>query len=786
MSGSTARVLLAVDAGAAATGTRSWIGVLGDVVRPEFRADVYFPEHGEPILFGPVCRVAGCPRRGNSRPERSGDRYLCMTHGQDWIADGRRPLAAWLAGGVTLRTAWKRRLTSCAVTGCERSRCCAQWCACHRKRWIEAGRPTAESFARAAARAPVGDHRCDVAGCEFPTTQSSRLCDAHKHTHTRMRDKDAGLNVDGFLAALTAAERRLVPHYDFSALPQPLRSELSYALQQRLDDNRHALDYRRFIGAVAFIQGLGVASLLEHDHAWWDARLRGRVPRERRGRLGIVEVAFVRYARVRLARLRDHAYGVDPFAGDVWLIEQLGFPEYAYQAEKTISFADIHPVWLRELIKRWARWRLRAGTYTPGTLSGMANSLKAFSDFLAARGEPLRAPESLTRELLEDYRAYVGGLGHSSKHQHTLIGTMKVLLDEVRANRWEPRLPPTAAYYKGEVPRQAQSLPRFIDEHVMRQIEAPQNIARLPDLTTRTAVSLLIKTGLRMIDATRLPFDPVALDAAGAPVLLYYNHKLKRDAALPIDDIVLALIRAQQAALTARYSHGSPWLLPSGRANAAGRESLPGATLRHQMSKWLADGEVRDAHGRHVHVTAHQFRHTLATRMINNEVPLSVIRRVLDHSSTAMTEVYARLSDQTLKREWEKYNQRINIRGEVIAIDPAGPISEAAWTKERLARAKQTLPNGYCGLPLQQSCPHPNACLTCDHFLTTEQFLPVHLAQLTETDKLIAQARAEGSERKLEMNENVRLNLVRVIEGLQSLTDDSERPNDAQAATDVA
>ena len=33
---------------------------------------------------------------------------------------------------------------------------------------------------------------------------------------------------------------------------------------------------------------------------------------------------------------------------------------------------------------------------------------------------------------------------------------------------------------------------------------------------------------------------------------------------------------------------------------------------------------------------------------------------------------------------------------------------------ENLARAKQTLPNGYCGLPLQQTCPHPNACLTCD------------------------------------------------------------------------
>ena len=113
---------------------------------------------------------------------------------------------------------------------------------------------------------------------------------------------------------------------------------------------------------------------------------------------------------------------------------------------------------------------------------------------------------------------------------------MKVLLDEVRANGWEPRLPPTAAYYKGEVPVTRKELPRAIDEHVMCQIEAPENIARLADPTTRHVVTLLIRTGLRTIDATRLPFDPVVMDAAGAPVLLYYNHKLKRDAALPIDD----------------------------------------------------------------------------------------------------------------------------------------------------------------------------------------------------------------------------------------------------------
>jgi len=454
----------------------------------------------------------------------------------------------------------------------------------------------------------------------------------------------------------------------------------------------------------------------------------------------------------------------------VWLIEALGIPEFAYQPSRTISFSEIDPVWFREMVKRWARWRLRAGTLSPGAMSAQANKLKAFSDFLRDRGESLSAPERLTRELLEDYRAHVRALPYSAKHKHSLISAMKVLLDEVRANGWEPRLPMTAAYYKGEVPVQHKDLPRAVDEHVMRQIEDPENIARLSDPTTRNVVTVLIRTGLRTIDATRLPFDPVVFDAAGSPVLLYYNHKLKREAARPIDDVVLASIRAQEDSVSQRYPDGCPWLFPAGgRLNPDGADPLPGSTVRHQVKRWLAEGDVRDVHGLHVRVTLHQFRHTLATRMINEKVPMLVISRLLDHSSTAMTEVYARLSDETMKREFEKYNQRINIRGEVIPIDPAGLVSEAAWMKERLARAKQTLPNGYCGLPLQQSCPHPNACLTCDHFLTTEQFLPVHREQLSETERLIAQAQEQGSERKREMNENVRLNLVRIIEGFEEI-----------------
>ena len=102
---------------------------------------------------------------------------------------------------------------------------------------------------------------------------------------------------------------------------------------------------------------------------------------------------------------------------------------------------------------------------------------------------------------------------------------------------------------------------------------------------------------------------------------------------------------------------------------------------------------------------------TAATRLINNDVPQEVVRRLLDHTSHTMTARYARLADTTIREQWERA-QKINIRGEPIDASTDGPLADAAWMKQNLSRAKMALPNGYCGLPLQKSCPHTNAPLT--------------------------------------------------------------------------
>jgi hypothetical protein len=198
------------------------------------------------------------------------------------------------------------------------------------------------------------------------------------------------------------------------------------------------------------------------------------------------------------------------------------------------------------------------------------------------------------------------------------------------------------------------------------------------------------------------------------------------------------------------------------------------------LTKWLAGLELVDATGRPVTVSPHQFRHTLGTRTINEDIPLEVIRRMLDHGSLSMTQVYARLSDRKLREHFDSFHERINRRGEKVTLQRDGVLGEATWTKERLARARQALPNGYCGLPLQQHCPHPNACLSCESFLTDLTFLEQHREHLARVEQQLEQAQGSGWERIAESNESDRINLINIIEGLERLN--SEKAGEDRAA----
>jgi integrase len=709
---------------------------LDAVVRAEFRVEVLVPVVGDPVLGSPACAVPGCVHSS---------RYggLCPAHLGRWRKAGRPDRRAWTATADPEVTG-HRPLRSCLVLECGFGQHRYRLCYKHSHAWDKAGRPAMQRW-----QPPIASPAavCAVPGCALWAELDADWCRSH-HARWRQRGRPPAAEFIAYCA------RYGEDRFDLRALPPRLRREIQYALQRRVDANRTRTTPRSIKPLLDHLAASGVDSLLEQPLAAWLAGLPAAVslhtPR-----------AFLGYAIECLLDLRDGAGWDSEYERDVWLLRRLGVTGHD---GARLDFTAVQPLWLRELAKRWCRWRMSCGIGL-GQLRTDRIALVRLAQFTPGLASS-SGPGALCRAALEAYLARLAVEIPHPKTRSAEIGCVTGFLHAVRQHRWAS-LPAEAQLYPSDHPRRNETpAPRAIPEVVMGQLESPANLDRIADPRIRLLVQILIRTGLRVGDATRLQLDCLIRDPQGAVYLRYRNHKMRRDAVVPIDDELTPMIEAQQARTRQRFPN-SGVLLPRSSANPDGRLPIPTATFHLQLVQWLEKCGVTDELGRPVHVTAHQFRHTAATRWINHDVPQEVVRRLLDHTSHTMTAVYARLADTTIREQWERA-QKINIRGEPVDTSIDGPLADAEWMKQNLARAKMALPNGYCGLPLQKSCPHANACLTCPLFVTTTEFLPQHHKQLHDTRTLIARAEADGHTRLAEMNRTVETNLLTIITTLEA------------------
>jgi integrase len=720
-------------------------------VRREFRAGILVPGPGDPVLGRQRCPADGCDR---PRAENG----LCSAHGNRWRDRGRPDLAAFLADpGPPLNG--RRQLTACSVAGCRYGSSGHGLCMRHRSAWEHAGCPDPAAWAsRAVPPAVQPRAECLLPFCAlWAENAAHQFCKAHD---TRWRQLGSPEPSEFIEHCLLRGRARI----DFRDLPAQLRLEMQYAVQCRRDQETITLPPQVAGWAVRQAREAGVESLLDLSEGEW---------RQASGGKGGTYQAFLLFARDAVEALAEGTGWEAEYPRDIWRLHRIpGLvmnPGKPANSRIRLRFDRVAQPWLRALSKRWARLRLSSGL-SVGTVQSDVAALTRFSEFLAVAGTT--ALGGADRALLERYLAWLASqaIGHGARTD--AITSVSAFLQAIRQHGWDATLPVTAAFFPGDIPSRPPQLTRHLAEHIMTQVESPANLDRWASPEGRLITLVLIRCGLRATDACTLAFDCLLHDGQGAPYLRYFNHKMRREAAVPIDEELEAGIRAQQQRVAGRWPDRHPHLFPALKSNAGGQHPVTYYSYRGMLNRWLDICDVRDEHGGPVHLTPHQWRHTFACRLINRDVPQEVVRVLLDHSSTQMTAHYAKITDQTVRRRWEQAT-RVNINGEPVVIDPAGPLAQAQWAKTRYGIATQTLPNGYCGLPVQRQCPHANACLTCPVFITGPEFLPELREQRHRTLTLITTARGNGHARVTEMNEQVAANLDRMISELETITADS-------------
>jgi len=152
---------------------------------------------------------------------------------------------------------------------------------------------------------------------------------------------------------------------------------------------------------------------------------------------------------------------------DVWRLRLVGVQDVN---RARISFEAIPQEWLKELAKRWARWRLVTGSGAASAASG-TQAVTRFALFLSTVA--IEHADQLDRAVLERYLAHLHAQLAGRTVHRNMIGQLGLFFTAIRQHGWTPSLPAGVMIFPEDVPKQDEALPRALSDRVMAQLEQP-------------------------------------------------------------------------------------------------------------------------------------------------------------------------------------------------------------------------------------------------------------------------------------------------------------------------
>ncbi|GAA2410802.1 tyrosine-type recombinase/integrase [Mycolicibacterium llatzerense] len=562
-----------------------------------------------------------------------------------------------------------------------------------------------------------------------------------------------------------------------------------------------AADYRHQHGcAPTSIADLPAEAIERHAIVVFERR-NGRLPAPgtRRNITGLIEHLHL-YVTVRCTA--GQWWAADTW--DVVADPRIPQREHEPLHEQTIKFATMQPAWLREGVRFWLRISLDAellrwssavsrardmsrlfGTfltdhgYTDPVLAEDPAQLRlifaAFTEYLKTPAAAANPDKPLTPTTIDAVQSVVQAfytfmLDHSAEAAAATGDPRWENLNAAHLRLWGPAFKARRArgtreltwYSTGEL----QQMLGYLD------VLAAARGARVPVTHTDGTVSLVkglgdpqaarvwllqALTGRRASEILMLDHNPLeAIPGAERPtdsddpdafVAKLRYQQTKVDGVTPtilVEQAVVNVIREQQRWLADTHPQLAPkYLFIAIKQNLAGLRPRPYATYRASLAKLDELHGLTDTAGNPLRFTqTHRLRHTRATELLNDGVPIHVVQRYLGHKSPEMTMRYAATLAATAEAEFLKH-KKIGAHGTEIGISPADILDMTQLS----ARTDRVLPNGVCLLPPLKSCDKGNSCLSCGHFATDATHTAELKDQYAKTAALIELRRTQHLQR---------------------------------------
>lgn len=199
-------------------------------------------------------------------------------------------------------------------------------------------------------------------------------------------------------------------------------------------------------------------------------------------------------------------------------------------------------------------------------------------------------------------------------------------------------------------PKKGKSLPEFLTESEIEQVLNNIKMDSPAGYRNRTILELLYATGMRVSELSNLNFENLNLS----------ENEIKVFGKGSKERIVLVSNRAKS--YLESYIKTARYLIFKSDSNKPQDPvfiNKTGYRLQPQSIR-LAIKEVMDRIELPKHVTPHVFRHSFATKLLENGADLRVVQELLGHSSISNTQIYTHVSAERLKQSYNIAHPRAN------------------------------------------------------------------------------------------------------------------------------
>jgi hypothetical protein len=195
---------------------------------------------------------------------------------------------------------------------------------------------------------PAGDQQpapgavCAVTHCPLWPRADLPFCHTHANTWKVNGRPDVAAFVERF-ATVEITEDQIIR---LDRLGSQLKLEIQYALQCRHHQRTTKAPPAVVMALVRALAASKVTSRLERSEDQWRTQIGRPAPKDSNLR------ALLIYARRQVEDLAEAGGWETEFDRDVWQMRRLGFA-----GNHRLDLTGIGQPWLRELVKRWLRWR---------------------------------------------------------------------------------------------------------------------------------------------------------------------------------------------------------------------------------------------------------------------------------------------------------------------------------------------------------------------------------------------------------------------------------------------